>query len=307
LVSTPQRLVNLAEGKLPGGDAVLESLRELVGLVVIDEAHRAAAPMYRKLMGVFGGGPEGPGIIGLTATPFRHSTDAARPESGMLELRELFGTILEPVETLGEEPRQTLQRRGFLAQPVFTSLPTRTRLRPPEGVNTEDPNDEDTERIDFALKMRADQPDRRLIALEHMVGLCPSPEALVLYFGPTVPDAECMAFLLRQRGITAAFVSGDTREVTRRKIIQDFRSGRTQVLCNCEVLTTGFDAPRVTHVVMARPTVSQVLYEQMVGRGLRGPAFGGTETGQVIDMEDQYRAGRPELGYKRFRALWGAG
>jgi superfamily II DNA or RNA helicase len=55
---------------------------------------------------------------------------------------------------------------------------------------------------------------------------------------------------------------------------------------------------------MARPTVSQVLYEQMVGRGLRGERFGGTATCHVVDLEDNYRVERPQLGYKRFRALW---
>jgi hypothetical protein len=78
-----------------------------------------------------------------------------------------------------------------------------------------------------------------------------------------------------------------------------------RVLCNCEVLTTGFDAPRVTHVVMARPTVSQVLYEQMVGRGLRGARFGGTETCVILDCEDDFSGPtRPELGYKAFRRVW---
>jgi DNA repair protein RadD len=113
-----------------------------------------------------------------------------------------------------------------------------------------------------------------------------------------------MAFLLRQQGVEAAFVSGETRDVSRRKIIGDFKAGRTQVLCNCEVLTTGFDAPRVTHVVMARPTASQLLYEQMVGRGLQGPRFGGTATCQIVDPEDNYRSDRPELGYERFRSFW---
>src|SRR5690606_2008490 len=97
----------------------------------------------------------------------------------------------------------------------------------------------------------------------------------ILYFGPTVSDAECMAFLLRAEGIRAAVVSGETRSVTRRTVIQEFKQRKIRVLCNCEVLTTGFDAPLVTHVVMARPTVSRVLYEQMVGRALRGPKFGG--------------------------------
>jgi superfamily II DNA or RNA helicase len=113
-----------------------------------------------------------------------------------------------------------------------------------------------------------------------------------------------MAFLLRSEGINAAVVSGHTRDVTRRQTIEEFKAGRIRVLCNCEVLTTGFDAPRVTHVVMARPTVSRVLYEQMVGRGLRGRQFGGTDECVIVDCEDNYRSGKPELGYHSFRHLW---
>jgi superfamily II DNA or RNA helicase len=71
-----------------------------------------------------------------------------------------------------------------------------------------------------------------------------------------------------------------------------------------QVLTTGFDAPKVTHVVMGRPTVSQVLYEQMVGRGLRGAKFGGTSHCTIIDCVDDYRGNRPQLGYEAFREVW---
>jgi superfamily II DNA or RNA helicase len=58
------------------------------------------------------------------------------------------------------------------------------------------------------------------------------------------------------------------------------------VLCNYGVLTTGFDAPRVRAVVIGRPTASRVLYEQMIGRGMRGPRFGGTDECLVIDLDD---------------------
>ena len=76
-------------------------------------------------------------------------------------------------------------------------------------------------------------------------------------------------------------------------------------MCNVEVLTTGFDAPRVTHVVVARPTVSRVLYEQIVGRGLRGPRFGGTEECVIIDCVDSVAKGRLKFGYEVFREEWG--
>jgi len=113
-----------------------------------------------------------------------------------------------------------------------------------------------------------------------------------------------MAFLLQRRGVPSAVVSGASKRTARRQAIEQFREGRIRVLCNCEVLTTGFDAPRVTHVVMGRPTVSQVLYEQMVGRGLRGSKFGGTKECTIIDCVDDYRGTRPQLGYEAFRAVW---
>jgi DNA repair protein RadD len=55
---------------------------------------------------------------------------------------------------------------------------------------------------------------------------------------------------------------------------------------------------------MARPTVGQVLYEQMIGRGLRHPRFGSTESCVIIDLEDKYRSERSKLGYQQFRDLW---
>jgi superfamily II DNA or RNA helicase len=304
LVSTPHRLVNLIEGSVAGGKEIVETLLRVAGLVVVDEAHRAAAPSYRRIIQSFASAPASPSIVGLTATPFRQEYAPNDPIAGTRELRELFNRIIEPIETLGEDPREALQSRGYLAQPLFSEIKTKTQLKTPSGIDVDNPTESDIERIDYALKLRADNSDRRMLVLKEITAICGDSNSLIIYFGPTVQDAECMAFLLRQQGIEAAFVSGGTRDVTRRKIIHDFRAGRVQVLCNCEVLTTGFDAPKVTHVIMARPTVSQVLYEQMVGRGLRGERFGGTATCHVVDLEDNYRVERPQLGYKRFRALW---
>lgn len=57
--------------------------------------------------------------------------------------------------------------------------------------------------------------------------------------------------------------------IDRRAVLERFRTGRTQVVVNCMVLTEGFDAPDVDCVVIARPTTSRALYQQMAGRGLR--------------------------------------
>lgn len=113
-----------------------------------------------------------------------------------------------------------------------------------------------------------------------------------------------MAVLLRRNGRSAAVVTGTTRRATRRYLIEEFRAGRVQVLCNFGVLTTGFDAPKIQAIIIARPTLSGVLYEQMIGRGMRGPRNGGTDYCVIIDMVDNIRRFQGQMAYTRMQDYW---
>ena len=101
-------------------------------------------------------------------------------------------------------------------------------------------------------------------------------------FTPTVETAHSTAVALGDAGITSTVISGETPSADRRLVFEDFRAGRTQVLVNCMVLAEGFDAPWASCAVIARPTQSNPLYIQMVGRVLR-PYPGKTEA-LVLDM-----------------------
>ena len=79
---------------------------------------------------------------------------------------------------------------------------------------------------------------------------------------------------------------GSTDKIARRQYLKDFKEGRIQIVSNYGVLSTGFDAPKTDVVFISRPTKSLVLYSQMIGRGLRGPAIGGTEYCTIIDVKD---------------------
>ena len=302
-VSTPQRIVCLLKRQDVESAEFAKRLFSSLGLVIIDEAHRGAAPSYRRILEAI---PPLVPIVGLTATPFKFEYLGDDPEAGTRELLEVFRQLIEPSETLGADyPRLELQNRLILAKPEFRTIETGMRVKMPDSDSDELPTEESVEKIDRILSSETNKAERRLRVLEHVVPIARDPSNLILYFGPTVKDAEHMAFLLRERGVPAAVVSGTTREATRRKRIDRFRRREIRVLCNCEVLTTGFDAPRVTHVVVARPTVSQVLYEQMIGRGLRAPRFGGTSVCVILDCADEMTGPtRPELGYKRFRRVW---
>jgi superfamily II DNA or RNA helicase len=165
----------------------------------------------------------------------------------------------------------------------------------------------DAEHIDNLIRQDiAGSHDRTQSIFKKLLNLFRTPDSSILYFAPTVQDALTMAFLLRVEGISAECVHAETPAGLRDRHINNFKRGHVRVLCNVEILTTGFDAPRVTHVVIARPTVSRVLYEQIVGRGLRGPKFGGTESCTIIDCVDTIDgSSRLKFGYEYFREDWG--
>jgi DNA repair protein RadD len=308
LISTPQRIANLLNNDDPDAKSVANVLRATLGLLLVDEAHRAGAPSYRFILDELLPKDREVSVVGLTATPFRMEYLNSDPTEGTRQLKGLFGRLIEPRRTVGDNVRDVLVQRKVLAEPRFVDIETHVKLRVPEIQPDHDFSFEQFEHIDDVLATHADSSSRRLRILEATIELARDPLNSILYFGPTVRDAECMAYLLRERKVPAAVVSGNTRDETRQALIARFRRHELRVLCNCEVLTTGFDAPRVTHIVMARPTLSQVLYEQMVGRGLRGPKFGGTDTCTILDCIDEFTGKtKPTLGYTRFRDVWRRG
>lgn len=301
LVSTPQRMLN--ELECTGDRRLGDAFRHAVGALFIDEAHRAAAPTYRRIMDALRTGESPAPVIGLTATPFcKEYLEAA--DGGVEELRAIFKQLIEPSITLGANPRKSLEDFGVLATPKFETIRTNVSIKLNNSAAPNSLDEAAIESLDAKLAEQADAAARRRAILDRLEPIARDSRHSILYFGPTVHDAESMAFLLRCEGIAAAVVSGKTRASARREIIERFKAGKIRVLCNCQVLTVGFDAPQVTHLMMARPTVSRVLYEQILGRGLRGPMFGGTQTCVVIDCEDDFPNGRPELGYEAFRRIW---
>lgn len=81
-----------------------------------------------------------------------------------------------------------------------------------------------------------------------------------LMFCAGVEHAEAVATALRARGVSVACVTGQTPRAERDRMIRDFREGRLRALTNANVLTTGFDAPRLDLIAMLRPTLSTSLY-----------------------------------------------
>lgn len=94
-------------------------------------------------------------------------------------------------------------------------------------------------------------------------------DRIAICFAPTIAAAEEITEQMKKLGVKADTVTGKTTAREREQMYAKLAAGQLQVLSSVAVLTTGFDCPRVDCVIMARPTQSQGLYVQCVGRGLR--------------------------------------
>jgi superfamily II DNA or RNA helicase len=286
-----------------GGERV-ERLREMatnLRAIVVDESHRMLAPSYTEVLKFLGvdvsrGEPSETPLIGLTATPFRAVEDETRQLA-----KRFHGRLLRP-DCLKTDPIGILREREVL------SLPTHQILNYDGREFSIDDRAEYREYFHqfkefhpHLLREIGEERDRNVAVLQKLMSL--PADWPVLFFGCSVEHAQATAVLLRRKGRLAATVTSDTRTSTRRFLVEEFRAGRVSVLCNYGVLTTGFDAPKVRAIVVARPTTSPVLYEQMIGRGLRGPKFGGTKECLVVDVVDNIRFGG-QMAFTRYEEYW---
>ena len=261
----------------------ISSLADKVTLVVIDEAHVATAETYALTLEVLATKRPKTGLVGLTATPGRSWADIDADE----ELSNFFGRRKVTLRVEGyPSPVDYLVDHGYLSRARFRSLlhgggylPNQADLASVE------------QNLDIPLQVLqkiAEDEQRNLVIITEIEKLTRE-HARVLLFAATVEHARLLAGVLRARGIDANSVTAETPRVERSRVITRFQGSddSPQVLCNYGVLTTGFDAPKISAAVIARPTKSLVLYSQMVGRAIRGPKMGGTESCEVVTVVDQ--------------------
>lgn len=216
------------------------------GLVIVDEAHHAAAQTYRGVLDTLNAGdPFGPLLLGVTATPDR---------GDRVRLDDVFDRIVFEVGLL------ELIMQGYLCDPRAVRIQLdRLDL---DAVATK--HGDYADGAIAAAMENADQPANTALAIKEHAA-----DRKSIVFTASVDLAKETAAELLGLNIAAEWVAGEMPPTDRRAVLARFNSGQTQVVCNCMVLTEGFDQPDVDCVVIARPTKSRSLYQQMAGRGLR--------------------------------------
>ena len=267
--------------------------------IVVDEAHGSTAPSYTEILEWLGldWRHTKRRLIGLTATPFRGGSDDAE-ETARLVKR--YGSRRFDHNIFNEDdPYPILQGMGVLAFVDHQVLPgINIRLRPDE-----------MEHLRTFREMPASAESRLGQVVERNQSIVEAIAGLpagwpVLVFGLSVDHAELLAGLLSLRGIKAAAISSRTQDSTRWHAIRAFKDHDIRVLTNYGVLTTGFDAPGIRALFVTRPVYSPGLYQQMIGRGLRGPLNGGKPRCLIVNVEDNVIEYGERLAFHYFEYLW---
>jgi len=263
-------------GKILGGiwqpdrDTVCASIQSLANrlsefppdafrYLIIDEAHHAAAGTYQELLGHF----EPSFTLGLSATPDRPD---GRP---ILEIFRDAAHRLSLEEAI---------RRGEL-------VPIRcVRVKTNVDLSRVRFNEVQYNRQD--LEQTLTVPARNRLIVETYLDHVPTRKGVA--FCVNIRHANEIASLFLERGVPARSVSGTMPAGERQEALHAFAAGELRMLCACDILNEGWDCPDVEVLLMARPTLSKIIYMQQLGRGTRKAP--GKESLIVFDFVDN--AGR---------------
>ena len=266
----------------------LDDLAPKLHCVVVDEAHRASSRIFGRVLRRL---KEQVKILGLTATPGRH----AESHSANIELKDLFDSELISSSQLGEDPIAELQRRGILAVPKIQFI---------EGSDVELFAKASGEVGSETLQVLSYDEGRNQIIIDKIAGLAAGGHK-VLIFSCSVEHSKILVAGLAGLDVIANYVDSNMSSGRRMSVIDSFSRGESTVLLNYGILSTGFDVPDISAVVITRPTSSIVLYSQMLGRGMRGPKAGGSEDFIGLDIRDNTDSfGGVNEVYNYFEGLW---
>ena len=240
----------------------LQYSKDAYDYIVIDEAHHAVAPMLKRVIQYFT--PDF--MIGLTATD-------QRPDKKRLE--SIFGsykTNLSLVDAM---------KKGIVAEANVYRLETNIDLSHVRfnGVDYVNADLEKTIRVNSRNELIVQ------VILDYFCEGQVSDRQGIIFCVNTKHTQE-MEKLLLDAGISAKAYTGKSKYPE--KIMKDFKEKNIRFLCACNMISEGWDYPELGILIMARPTLSKVLYLQQIGRGLR-------KTDQkknvfIIDVVDEYGA-----------------
>jgi superfamily II DNA or RNA helicase len=239
-------------------------------LVIVDEAHHVRARTYERILDLY---PRAV-VIGLTATPCRGDGRG---------LGNSFDVIVEAPQ---------------IAERITGGYLVPARIYAPEAPDLTGVRIERGDYREGDLAESMDKPQLVGDIVEHWLRLAARRRTVV--FATGVGHSVHLRDEFRRSGVVAEHIDGNTPADERKAILKRLATGEVEVICNCAVLTEGFDCPDMGALVLARPTKSLGLFRQMVGRVLRA-APGKTDAIILDHAGAVYEHGLPDGAERRAR------
>ena len=296
--------INKIHNGLKDNSKVIKDIIYNTGAMIIDEAHRASSYMYDLLFEEASNLTNGKlfPVCGLSATPGRNTIIYNSDVEKLVDRFQmnLITPEFKDNEKYKENPLEYFKENKYLAKVNHIIYKSNIEYTLSES----EINDlkEEGEYSQSHLKVLANDSNRNILIIKRLLKIKKGNPTLV--YACTVKHAKFLCTMLSSMGRTAACIDSDTNKIERRIIIKQFTDREIDFLFNYGVLTTGFDAPKTRNIVICRPINSTILYEQIVGRGIRGSRFGGTEECDVIDFSDNIHNLGKQQAYMRFKEFW---
>lgn len=275
--------------------------------VVVDEAHIAITPEFTEVLQWLGISARGrtrmtrAPLLGLTATPFRGTSE----EETRRLISRFGGRRLDRVFSENDygATYRVLQDMEVLSRVDGEVLETGTMIDIERELSSDERNAFD--RLGLPSRVFdtiAKDVDRNRLLLGSILDR--PRDWPILLFAVSTEHAHTMTALLTLEGVSAAAIDHRTEPSVRRRYVDRFRRGDLRVLANYGVLAQGFDAPATRAIFVARPTFSPNVYQQMIGRGLRGPRNRGKERCLIVNVRDNWITYGDKLAFYEFERLW---
>jgi superfamily II DNA or RNA helicase len=130
-------------------------------------------------------------------------------------------------------------------------------------------------------------------------------EESILIFAASTAHCIVLDMIFKKENISAKYILGSTKKEERIQSIKDFKDKKLNVLINFSVLSTGFDAPSLNTLIIARTINSKILGSQIIGRALRGKRNGGNKKNKIIVLKDNITGLDPSFLFSYWEDFWG--
>jgi DNA repair protein RadD len=232
-------------------------------LLIIDECHRVAeegSTQYQEIIQKLLQHNPKICILGLTATPYRLGLGWIYEYSYLGELKSSQSRFFK--KCIYELPLSFMIKNNFLTLPVKVDIPVTC-------YDFSELTDNDRRYTSFEIEeILKNQKRLTPLIIKNIIDITDRFQRKgVMIFSSSIRHAEEILSYLPAHD--AKIILGETDINERSQIIIDFKNKKFKYLVNVSVLTTGFDAPHVDVIAILRPTQSNSLYQQIVGRGLR--------------------------------------